>query len=62
MHEFFESGVFIPYSPLFFPDESTTGFQSQKLLGLIFEAEVPWVGVSDVGLKPLSPQGETTCF
>ena len=54
-----ESGVTISLSPLGLLKVSPTGLQSQMLWGLIFPVLDSWAGEPNMGLRPLTPLGET---
>ena len=55
VREPFKGRVFVSHkSSLALLYVSPTGFQSQTLWGLIFLMQVPWPGVTNVGLEPLA--------
>ena len=54
----FMTKVFIPCSPILLLDTRPFGFQRQTFWGDVSPFQVARVGVLNVGLKPLPPQGE----
>ena len=55
-----KSEVSVSFSPVKLWQLSSAGLQSHMLWGLIFLVLDPWAGEPDMGLRALSPEGETS--